>query len=350
MESENGIEECLQERLTNITIVKANMLRTLGTLKIFPYSPLKGWREQLDRWHEDLPYFMQMHNLADTPQVNENQRRVMFYMHLFYLSAIVLKGRIVISSCQTAGGDTANLNYSGVMQDTQEAGRAIVDGLGAARNIARLLSILHSRDSVFKMCWLCIFSAHTAFLYLALSISKSYLSSQSADRRLCEDDMKLAKRCYEVLQYCSTTDAVARKFAKGAEETLDILNNSSVQTQLSDPAEIVADMPFIESSTAWGQDNPLLTSLPPASIGLPLHGVATNLLRTLCHPFHTSTASSAGNKVAPIPDTMTSVEEISVGGHLNWSCHIASPYNGVKLSTIQDGSFIGDCKSCGWPN
>ena len=366
--------------ITTISVIHANMLHSLRSIKVFPYSPLKAWREELHRWHVDLPKIMQLHRLLDTKEINDNQRRIIFYMHLFYLSAILFKGRVVVGYIETSRSNATDNYGKSLMHDTFEAKQAVLDGLQAARTIAKLLQILHSRDSVFKKCWLCIFSAYSAFMYLTLSVSKTLLLGPSADRTISHEDVSSARRCLDLLHYCSSSDEVARHFAHTSDtiwKTLEIYLHRQQAHSASESRPHQVNQPliptfdgdsFTQPSTATkipttqtttattatpsGKDGAILSPLlqPPTTESSPLHTLSIEILDILCHPFDSFAQHSPSSVAAgpTMPGILATIEEIGIGAHLNWACHVASPYNGVELSMIQEGSVMGSKVPSGW--
>lgn len=139
----DNIDE-LQRNMASITILKANILRTATSFRDLSAPVLSQMKRDLELWHTNLPIYMHLTALVHDPSVSGDQRRVTFYMHLFYLSAIMLKARAVL----TKGVDGENVRGDTVKQT------AILDGVHAARSSARLLSLILGEGAVVKNCWL----------------------------------------------------------------------------------------------------------------------------------------------------------------------------------------------------
>lgn len=289
--------------MRKVTIVKANILCSL--LSSMPPSDLvlRRWEENLSRWHAELPAFLRLENLTQQLHLSDNQRRTIFYMHLFHLSAVLLKGRAV-----NAGQIKRSPSYH-----SEEVRQAVKDGLAAARLIAQFLDVLLIQDATFKKSWLCIFSAYIAFMYLAFAVTRSMAAGRSSSS--WKDDVGFAKRCLDVLASCSSADPIANDFAKEA---------TAIQSALEYAGR---DFPGISASwEAEAGDFALDESLfAQVSDQSSLHSLAGDLGRILCHPFKTLPILSTSHK-------LTNVEEISFGSHLNWFYLVSAPFQGDSES------------------
>lgn len=297
-----GIEAVVQDMMRKVTIVKANILCSLFSSMPPANSVLRGWEENLSRWHAELPAFLRLENITQQLHLSDNQRRIIFYMHLFHLSAVLLKGRAA-----NAGQIKHVLAY-----DSQEVRQAVKDGLAAARLIAQFLDIL-IQDVAFKKCWLCIFSAYIAFIYLAFAVTRSMAAGRSSSS--WKDDIGLAKRCLDVLASCSSADPIVNNFAQEAKALQSALEIAE------------RDLPGIGAS--WeveagdlATDESLFAPISAQSL---LHNLAGDLGRILCHPFKTLPILSMSHN-------LTNVEEISFGSHLNWFYFVSAPFRGDSES------------------
>ncbi|KAL9610346.1 MAG: hypothetical protein Q9167_004944 [Letrouitia subvulpina] len=298
-----GVETVVQDMMRKVTMVKANILCSLFSSMPPSNSVLKGWEENLSRWHAELPAFLRLENITQQLHLSENQRRTIFYMHLFHLSAVLLKGRAA-----NAGQVKRSLAY-----DSQEVRQAVKDGLAAARLIAQFLDILLIQDNSFQKSWLCVFSAYIAFIYLAFAVTKSMAARGS--NNTWKDDIGLAKRCLDVLASCSSADPIANNFAKEAKDL-----QSALETAERDPPGIGA--PQEAEASDFARDEFLFA---PVSGQSSLHNLVGDLVRILCHPFRTL-------PVLSISHTLTNVEEISFGSHLNWFYFVSAPFRGDSES------------------
>jgi hypothetical protein len=141
---QNAVIDVLQQNMAKITILKANILRTTACFRTLSSTTLKGMREDLEQWRSSLPDYMRLEALVESPKMSPNQRRVTFYMHLFYLSAIMLKSRALLASQE------AEL----LLPTTPEGHTAMLEGIQAARCSARILRLIYDEKAVVKNCWL----------------------------------------------------------------------------------------------------------------------------------------------------------------------------------------------------
>nr|CEG03439.1 unnamed protein product [Fusarium acuminatum CS5907] len=47
-------------------------------------------RDDLEAWRTSLPIYMRLEALVQSPEISPDQRRVTFYMHLFYMGGFIL--------------------------------------------------------------------------------------------------------------------------------------------------------------------------------------------------------------------------------------------------------------------
>lgn len=142
------VEDIIQHEVAKVTIIKSRFMQTANNLRTPSPLLLRSVREDLASWHDQLPRWMQLNHLAEqSSDVSGDKRRVVYFVHLFYLSAIVLKSRIVHG--------VQNINCPAY--DSTEMRVAVIDGVEASRSSARILKLLLMAETVFKKCWLCMY-------------------------------------------------------------------------------------------------------------------------------------------------------------------------------------------------
>jgi hypothetical protein len=134
----------IQQKMAQITVIKANILQTVASFRILSPAILKQMHEDLELWRSGLPIYMRLNTLLQSPEMDPDQRRVTFYMHLFYMSALILKARALLA---TQGELVSSFTNS-------QSTFAIVEGVQAARDSARLLGVILDEKAVVKNCWL----------------------------------------------------------------------------------------------------------------------------------------------------------------------------------------------------
>lgn len=137
----------IQQNMAKITVMKANILRAVSCFRNLSPAILQQMSDDLERWRSHLPDYIQLENLVSSPTISQDQRRVTFYMYLFYMSAIMLKARAVLAR-------EANVAANLTTPASVEERRAISDGISAARNSRRLLGLIYDEGGVIKNCWL----------------------------------------------------------------------------------------------------------------------------------------------------------------------------------------------------
>jgi len=124
------------------------MVRELYTSTDLQPSSISATRLDLRKWHDELPRHMQISKLLD-PNLTAKTRFGLYFAHLFYLSAMMLLLRRVLSRCK--GPEEAALTLSN--HASQELFEAVNDGFSAARIAARILNQLLAEEAVFQRCW-----------------------------------------------------------------------------------------------------------------------------------------------------------------------------------------------------
>jgi hypothetical protein len=140
----NAVIDILQHKMAQITIIKANVLQTVASFRILSPAILMQMQKDLELWRSGLPTYLSLETLVQSSEIEPDQRRVTFYMHLFYMSALILKARALLA---TQGELVSSLGDS-------QAAITIVEGVRAARDSARLLGLIHDEKAVVKNCWL----------------------------------------------------------------------------------------------------------------------------------------------------------------------------------------------------
>jgi hypothetical protein len=142
--AEDPVLGMLQQKMAQITVLKANILRTVASFRVLSPAILRQMHEDLELWRCSLPVYMRLETLVHTPEISPDQRRVTFYIHLFYMSALILKTRALLATEK----DISSCNWG------PEAITAIFEGIHAVRNSARLLQLIYEEKAVVKNCWL----------------------------------------------------------------------------------------------------------------------------------------------------------------------------------------------------
>ena len=141
---EDEVIDMLQQKMAQITVLKANILRTAACFKVLSSAVQRQIQNDLELWRSSLPVYMRLEALVQSPTISPDQRRVTFYMHLFYMSALILKARALLAT----QGEIVTCSRD------SEAAPAIIQGVHAARSSARLLALILDEKAVVTNCWL----------------------------------------------------------------------------------------------------------------------------------------------------------------------------------------------------
>jgi len=141
----------IRRECVKVSIIKAFMLHRVPKTAPVPKVVVSDLRTQLSVFHSELADWMSLGQLfSDVPNVcQEKFRPVIFYIHLFYLSAMMLLSRRLVIAY-------VPLNAIGTTVFPTEARLAIEEGFDAAETNARLMELMLSEGKVVQVCWLCM--------------------------------------------------------------------------------------------------------------------------------------------------------------------------------------------------
>ncbi|CVL03486.1 related to nitrate assimilation regulatory protein nirA [Fusarium mangiferae] len=312
---EDAVIGTLQEKMAQITILKASVLRTVACFRVLSPAILRQMHQDLDIWRSSLPPCLRLETLMHTPQISPDQRRVTFYMHLFYMSAFILKARALLATQKDIASCTCG----------PEATAAVLEGVHAARNSARLLGLIHEEKAVVKNCWLTIYQCYVTFLLLNFTAIQSFLVGGAAAFR--QQDIVLSRPCIEILALCATRDRIARSFHARLAKYQNTIKEQLPGFQAKTPEDSgsYGDESFDDDSYLFIQ----------SSGNSKLHHLIYELRELLCHPL----TLLKGESEASIP--YPTVSKASVDADIDFAHHLASPFN-MAEDEVPNGLFPPD--------
>ncbi|KAL5590030.1 hypothetical protein FOVSG1_011897 [Fusarium oxysporum f. sp. vasinfectum] len=310
--AEDPVLGVLQQRMAQITVLKANIVRTVASFRVLSPTILRQMHDDLELWRSSLPAYMRLETLVYTPEISPDQRRVTFYMHLFYMSALILKTRAVLATQR----DIAACTWD------PEAKAAICEGIHAARNSARLLGLILEEKAVVKNCWLTMYQCYVTFLMLNFTAIKSFLVGGGKAFR--QQDVTLSRTCIEILALCATKDRIAHSFHSRLTRYQDIINGHLPESPLN----------ITQASSSY-EDGPLDDDsylFIKSSGDARLHNLMHELRELLCYPLTLLKGGSEANMPYP------TIVEASVNADINFAHHLASPFN-MAEDEVPNGLF-----------
>ncbi|KAF2124619.1 hypothetical protein P153DRAFT_123216 [Dothidotthia symphoricarpi CBS 119687] len=297
-------EDLIRLECVKVTIIKATTLHRLPATGYIQQATIAELRAQLSTFHAQLPTWMSLGSLLSHTEgeLMAQFRPVIFYVHLFYLSAMMLLSRRLILAYVA-------LDANGKVPLTSEARQGIEEGFMAAQTNARVMELMLSEGKVVQVCWLCIFTSYTAGIMIA------YYATQKALHGLSyATDVDLLSKCISVLAYCAEKDTLAAKFR-------DILTAH---------IRVLKEVEY-ESAAAYVPIADVLFTMH--SGGTRLHHAARDLLCLTHRPF-------SGLKNIPARATLSNRAETTMGTHLEWEWELRSSED------VQDHAASGHLRSC----
>ncbi|KAF5612757.1 nitrate assimilation regulatory nirA [Fusarium sp. NRRL 25303] len=310
--AEDPVLSVIQQKMAQITVLKANIVRTVASFRILSPTILRQMHQDLESWQSSLPGYMRLEALVHAPEVSPDQRRVTFYMHLFYMSAFMLKTRAVLATQKDTAACSRDL----------EAKAAIFEGIQATRNSVSLLGLILEEKAVVKNCWLTMYQCYVAFLMLNFIAIKRFLVGGTTTFR--HQDVTLSKTCVEILALCATKDRIARSFYTRVTKYQDTIKDYLPESQQDMPED-----PGSHEDGPLDDDSYLFIE---SSGNSRLHQLMYELRELLCYPL---TLLKAGSEASmPYP----TIVEASVNADINFAHHLASPFN-MAEDEIPSGLF-----------
>jgi hypothetical protein len=144
-------EDMIRRECVKVSIIKAETLHRIPKLAPVPEYIVSHFNTRLQVFHEELPAWMSLGELIAN-QDNDlmtQLRPVIFYVHLFYLSAMMLLARRLVVA-------HVALDATGKVSLPTVANCAIRDGFLAAQTNAQVLESMLLECKVVQVCWLCM--------------------------------------------------------------------------------------------------------------------------------------------------------------------------------------------------
>jgi hypothetical protein len=144
-------EDMIRRECVKVTIIKAETLHRIPKVGPVPEHIVSYFHTRLQVFHNQLPGWMSL--APSIPNEDNNLmtqfRPAIFYVHLFYLSAMMLLARRLVVA-------HVALDATGKVALPSAAHRAIKDGFVAAQTNAQVLQSMLGECKVVQVCWLCM--------------------------------------------------------------------------------------------------------------------------------------------------------------------------------------------------
>ena len=150
-EGDEHPEDMIRRECIKVTIIKASTLHRLPKDAPVLETTVAEFRARLSQHHSQLPEWMSLGQLLSQSDSDlmVQFRPVIFYVHLFYLSAMMLLSRRLIIAYVA-------LDATGKIALPPEARQAIEEGYVAAQTEARMMEFMLAEGKIVQVCWLCM--------------------------------------------------------------------------------------------------------------------------------------------------------------------------------------------------
>jgi hypothetical protein len=141
----------IRRECVKVSIIKAEMLHRIPKTAPVPRHVILSFHTRLQGFYDQLPDWMSLAQLLanESNRSMTQLRPVIFYVHLFYLSAMMLLSRRLVIAYVA-------LDATGHVFLPTEARRAIHDGFEAAQSNAQVMALMVAEGKVVQVCWLCM--------------------------------------------------------------------------------------------------------------------------------------------------------------------------------------------------
>ncbi len=137
--------------MTKVSLLKANILRMHLSSPELSVQAIRGVELELHDWYRQLPAEMQLIDLMEGQRLPDMARWSIFHIHLLHLGAIMLPFQRIASQHARAQQESGNTTWT---PPQEMLCRHAYQAITAARQSARILSLLMAEMAVFKRCWL----------------------------------------------------------------------------------------------------------------------------------------------------------------------------------------------------
>jgi len=147
-----SLEDTIRQECVKVTVFKATIIHRIPAAgSIAVEATVADMRRRLSEFHIRLPPLMSLERIleyeSDSPIAHV--RPLLFYTHLFYLSAMMLLARrLIIIHSDMKIFDPPALG--------SQASQAIEEGYIAAQTAVRLLNLMLAEGRLIQIRWLCM--------------------------------------------------------------------------------------------------------------------------------------------------------------------------------------------------
>lgn len=145
MQVEEQLADVIQNNIVAVTIIKSRIIRTMSGRGSIDDIVVDNYRNELKDFYQALPPELAIGYVFNIDRSAPSRANI-FYLHLFYLSAMqLLYRRVLLDTNQSKQCDSAKA--------------AIKEGLMASRMAARVLSLMQLEGAIVQICWLCMYAS-----------------------------------------------------------------------------------------------------------------------------------------------------------------------------------------------
>jgi hypothetical protein len=192
--------------MTSISLILVGVYKDVFLPKVLSIERTQQYRQKATQWLDNLPPIMRLSSLLRNEGLTRLQRRSIFLVHLQYLGVLLLLCRRHLFHLATIHQETS-WELDGDVEDAMNfAGEAIE----AAVETTRLMEILLSEQAIYKRCWMIIYQSFSACAILLFHAAQK--NAHGCDASEYQHEMSKAEICLATLQFCASSDPIARGY------------------------------------------------------------------------------------------------------------------------------------------
>lgn len=147
--------DLVQGVVAKIAVIKARTMRTLSRCSDAAnlLVSIQSLRDQLRDWYEALPLEAQLLQLGTDTHIP--MKTSIYNVHLLHLGAVMLMFRYCVAGLKSEDA-RSRLNE----EERNIAGETLNDGLLAAQQSARIISLIRDASQSVRHCWVTMYVAY----------------------------------------------------------------------------------------------------------------------------------------------------------------------------------------------
>lgn len=202
-----SLKDLVHGQMAKLAILKACIVTETSQARGVSLEGIETIMESLRSFYKQLPRQMELRHAYELSTEN---RRSVYYCHIFYLGGIILVYRIIADHIARAAHHSPTSSHH-AHSVTAAMSPYLEEGLFATRMSCRVLKLLWSEAGLYRRCWLTVFTAYVSCVVLMNAIARVQVE-EGQQQATNQDDLDNAAVCLSILEWSAEFDDVAARF------------------------------------------------------------------------------------------------------------------------------------------